>query len=202
MPSACANEIGLRLLAHTRLPLDAPLLDLGAGASSFVGVLLDQGFINLIGVDVSAGALAAQAQQFTASQNDHILWLVDDVTVAQQLRALGTVQLWHDRAMLRLLTLPAQQIAYRHTLDQMTRPTESWVLLSVCRPGGATHVGDMPLQPYEVEQLEAFLGDKYLLLQHCPYTETFPDGTEQPCLYALFQRRNSLPVTPAETGIR
>jgi hypothetical protein len=202
MPSACANEVGLRLLAHTHLPLDAPLLDLGAGTSSFVGVLLDQGFINLIGVDVSAGALAAQAQQFTAPQNDHILWLVDDVTVAQQLQTLGTVRLWHDRAMLRLLTLPTQQTAYRHTLDQMTRPTESWVLLSVCQPGGTTHLGDMPLQPYEVAQLEAFLGEEYLLRQHCPYTETFPDGSEQPCLYALFQRRNPMLATPRNLSVR
>jgi hypothetical protein len=195
MHAACANEVGLRLLQHTRVPLDAPLLDLGAGASSFVDVLLEQGFTNLIGVDVSAGAMATHAQQFTPTQNDHILWLVDDVTCAQRLPTLGTVRLWHDRAMLRVLTLPAQLQAYRHTLNQMTLPTESWVLLSVCLPGGATHLGDMNIQPYEAEQLEAFLGAAYALRQQCRYLEMFPDGSKQPCLYALFQRQILPPIS-------
>ena len=193
-PAACANEVGLRLLQHTRLPLDAPLLDLGAGASSFVDVLLEQGYTNLIGVDVSTAALVAHAQQFTPSQNEHILWLVDDVTRARQLPALETVHLWHDRAMLRVLTLPSQLSAYRRTLDQMTVPAKSWVLLSVCLPDGATRWGDMHVQPYELEQLVAFLGTDYTLHQHCRYTELFPDGRQQPCLYALFQRRARLPT--------
>ncbi|WP_375434361.1 class I SAM-dependent methyltransferase [uncultured Hymenobacter sp.] len=188
--SACANEVALRLLECTRLPLDAPLLDLGAGASSFVDVLLNQGYTNLIGVDVSAGAVAAHARQFTPPQNDHVLWLVDDVTCARQLPALETVQLWHDRAMLRVLTLPTQQLAYRNTLNQMTQRGQSWVLLSVCKPGGATHLGDMSVQPYELEQLVAFMGEDYSLQQECEYTELFPDGTAQPCLYALFRRQN------------
>lgn len=188
--AACANEVGLHLLKQTRLPLDAPLLDLGAGASSFVDVLLDQGFTNLIGVDVSAGALAAHAQHFTLAQNDHILWLVDDVTCAQQLPMLGTISLWHDRAMLRVLTLPTQLHAYRSTLNRMTRPAESWVLLSVCLPNGATHLGDMNVRSYELEQLVDFLGTDYALHQHYRYSEAFPDNSVQPCLYALFQRQS------------
>ena len=185
-----SNEIGLHLLKQTRLPLDAPLLDLGAGASSFVDVLLDEGYTNLIGVDTSAAALVAHTQRFTATQNEHILWLVDDVSRPQQLPALETVHLWHDRAMLRVLTLPVQQQAYRSTLDQLTQPGVSWVLLSVCLPGGATHLGDMSIQPYEIAQLEALLSPNYTLQQQCRYLELFPDGSEYPCMYALFHRQS------------
>ena len=187
-PATCANAVALQLLSHTRLPLDAPLLDLGAGASSFLDVLLEQGYSNLLAVDVSAGAVAAHAQQFTTAQNEHVLWLVDDVTQAQQLPALGPVQLWHDRAMLRVLTLPLHQTAYLRMLDEMTLPGWSYVLLSVCLPGGATQQGDLRVHPYDLEQLATFLGAAYVLEQHYPYQELFADGTEQPCLYTLFRR--------------
>ena len=180
----CANEVGLCLLQQTRLPLDAPLLDLGAGASSFIDVLLKEGYTNLIGVDTSAAALAAHAQRFTAAQNGHILWLIDNVSRPQQLSTLGTVHLWHDRTMLRVLRYPCSV----KRMAQLTRPAESWVLLSVCLPNDATSIGDMSVQPYGATQLKEFLGTNYAVQQQCRYSEVFPNGGQQLCLYALFYR--------------
>ena len=128
-----------------------------------------------------------------------MLWLVDDVTHVRELRALNPILLWHDRSMLPLLRLPAQQAAYHELLGYMVQPGQGWVLLSVPRPGGPTHLGDLPLQPYTLEALVTFLGPDYALQCHRPYEHRLPDGTRLPSLYALFKRQQQ-PATPFRTA--
>ncbi|GGG61723.1 class I SAM-dependent methyltransferase [Hymenobacter glacieicola] len=198
-PVFCANHEALSLLACTHLALDAPILDLGAGASTFLDVLLAQGYTNLIAADLSAAALQAHRQQLAAEQVARVLWLVDDVTHPQELRLLDPILLWHDRAMLPLLGLPAQRQAYRAMLDHMVEPGHGWVLLSVELPGPGPHPGDLPRQPYSLDELVAFLGADYALEQYRQYEQELPSGARVRSLYALFRRRQqtTTPFRPA-----
>jgi hypothetical protein len=190
-----SNQIARQLLALTDLALDAPILDLGAGSSTFLDSLLGEGYTNLIAADTSAAALQAHRQQLSAEQVTHVLWLVDDVTHAQELRTLSPILLWHDRAMLPLLRLPEQQAAYHEVLDYMVLPGQGWVLLSVPLPGEATQAGDLPLQPYQLADLVAFLGSDYTLHAHQAHRPRHPNGTLVASLYGLF-RRNAQTAGP------
>ncbi|SNR80355.1 hypothetical protein [Hymenobacter mucosus] len=183
------NQIASRLLTHAGLPLDAPILDLGSSSASFLDDLLAQGYTNLIAANLSPGALEVHQQQLEPVQAERVLWLVDDVTQARHLPQLGPVLLWHDRAMLRVLTLPVHLTAYRQLLDHMVEPGQGWVMLSVALPGGPLREGDFLAHPYELSQLAAFLGGGYALIDHHPYVHTLPSGELQPNVYALFQRR-------------
>ncbi|TGD77576.1 class I SAM-dependent methyltransferase [Hymenobacter wooponensis] len=186
-PSAdVANEVALELLSQTFLAWDAPLLDLGAGSSSFVPALLSEGYSNVVAVDVSPGALEAQAQQLTPQQRDQVLWVVDDVTQAQHLPWLDPILFWHDRAMLPVLTHPAHQRAYQALLTQMVLPRLGWVLLQVDRPGGGGQRGDMRTQPYTIQQLQSFVGPEFALQAYREYVAQ--EEAPQPRLYALFRR--------------
>jgi hypothetical protein len=187
-PASQTNTVALRLLEHTHLPLDAPILDLGAGNASLLDALLEQGYTNMIAADVSAAALDAHQQILTTEQVQQVLWLVDDVTHPQELRTLSPILLWHDRAMLPLLRLAQQQAAYREILDYMVLPGEGWVLLSAYEPEAAP-TGDMPVQTYSLTQLVAFLGPDYTLHGHQAYMQLQPDSTSQPCRYVLFKRQ-------------
>ncbi|RSK23938.1 class I SAM-dependent methyltransferase [Hymenobacter metallilatus] len=182
------NQEALSLLALTNLPLEVPILDLGAGACTFLNSLLEQGYTNLIAVDVSAVALEEHRRQLSAEQVERVLWLVDDVTHAEELRLLDPILLWHDRAMLSLLGLPEQLHAYRALLDHMVEPGQGWVLLSVEVPVQAPHLGDLSRQPYSLAGLVTFLGADYALQQHREYMQQLPSGAKVPCLYALFKR--------------
>ncbi|RPD49585.1 hypothetical protein DNI29_01930 [Hymenobacter sediminis] len=185
----CVNQEALSLLVLTDLPLEAPILDLGAGISTFLDALLIQGYTNLIAADVSAAALDAHRRQLSAKQVEHVLWLVDDVTHADELRTLSPILLWHDRAMLPLLCLPQQQRAYCEVLDHMVEPGKGWVLLSVDLPGEQASPGDLPRQPYTLADLVALLGSDYVLHEQREYVQELANGVQLPGIYALFRRR-------------
>jgi hypothetical protein len=186
--SDVANQVALDLLSQTFLAWDAPLLDLGAGRSSFVPVLLGEGYTNVVAVDSSAGALEAQAQQLPPEQRDHVLWVVDDVTHPRHLLALDPILFWHDRAMLPVLTHPEHLHAYHALLERMVLPRLGWVLLEVDQAGGAGRRGDLVTRPYTIEQLQAFVGSAFILHAYRAYVA--PDEPQpQPRLYALFRRQ-------------
>ena len=50
--------LSLLLIASAPLPLDAPIIDVGGGASTLVDKLFDEGYTNISVLDVSANALA------------------------------------------------------------------------------------------------------------------------------------------------
>ena len=49
--------LSLQLIESVPLPLDAPIIDVGGGASTLVDKLWDEGFTNISVLDVSASAL-------------------------------------------------------------------------------------------------------------------------------------------------
>jgi hypothetical protein len=185
---AVSNAVALEMLHRTYLSFDAPVLDLGAGSSSFLPVLLAEGFNNVLAVEISASALEAQAQQLPPEKRDRVLWVVDDVTHAEHLPALDPVYLWHDRVMLPVLNRPEHLKAYQDLLEKMVKPREGWVLLNVPRPGDQAHYGNMLLTCYGLQDLQAFMGTSFVLRHSYDFEQVEADGTTRPCLYALFQR--------------
>jgi hypothetical protein len=151
-------------------------------------VLLAEGFNNVLAVEISPGALEAQAQQLSPEQRDRVLWVVDDVTHAVHLPGLDPVFLWHDRVMLPVLSRPEHLKAYRDLMEKMLKPSEGWVLLDVPRPGGKAHRGDLPLTCYGIQELQAFVGASFVLRHSYDFEQVEADGSVQPSLYALFQR--------------
>lgn len=82
------------------LPLDANIIDIGAGDSHFIDVLLDKGYQNIWVLDISEKAIERLKKRLgEKAQNVH--WIVSDVTDFQP-----DVQFdfWHDRAAFHFLT--------------------------------------------------------------------------------------------------
>lgn len=179
-----ANQVALSLLANAPLPLEAPVLTVGSGSCSFLHVLLEEGFTNLLAVDVDAAALAYQARQLPLVDRDKVLWVVEDVLHAQQLPALDPILLWHDRAVWPALEQPAHQAAYKQLLDHMLMPGRGWLLL-----GLAPAKVDVPASPLtHLAQLLTWLGPEYALQKQGTYSGGNEEGVEPLNTYALFRR--------------
>src|SRR5215469_2280359 len=71
-------DTSLMFIADSRLPLDAPLIDVGGGASTLVDHLLDQGYADITVLDISAHALA-KAQARLGAHAHQVRWIVNDV---------------------------------------------------------------------------------------------------------------------------
>lgn len=86
-------ELSLQFIDAIGLRHDAPILDVGAGASFLADALRARGYTDLTLLDLSAHALEAVARRLAPHPVETI---VADVTAWQPSRRYA---LWHDRAM-------------------------------------------------------------------------------------------------------
>src|SRR5437016_198930 len=78
-------ERSLELILATGVPRDAPVLDVGGGASTLVDHLLKQNFSDLTVLDIAVGALAA-ARDRLGPAAARVQWVEADITAYLPLR--------------------------------------------------------------------------------------------------------------------
>jgi len=105
-------------LVRARLHPGEPFIDIGAGASRLVDVLLEEGFGPLTVLDLSDAALAVSRQRLGA-RGDDLAWIEADITTWEPDR---TYAVWHDRAVFHFLTAAEDRAGYARALAQALRP--------------------------------------------------------------------------------
>ncbi len=178
-------EISLKWIDDLHLDPDAPVIDVGGGASTLVDDLLERGFHDLTVLDLSDRALAVARERLghAASQ---VNWIVGDVTEADL--PTDHFRLWHDRAVFHFLVDAGDREKYREKLLR-TLKQEGYFLIGTFDLAGPDHCSGLPVQRYSADEMQAFLGAAFQLLQVCHETHTTPSGVEQRYLYGLFQRK-------------
>src|SRR3990172_723904 len=73
-------EPSIKLLSKCHINEDEPILDVGAGASTFVDHLVNQGFKNIIATDISEIALNKLKERLGMEKASSVRWIVDDIT--------------------------------------------------------------------------------------------------------------------------
>jgi 16S rRNA A1518/A1519 N6-dimethyltransferase RsmA/KsgA/DIM1 with predicted DNA glycosylase/AP lyase activity len=71
-------ETSLRLITDTGMSHDAPLIDVGSGASRLIDHLVTNGFSKITALDISTSALNASKKRLKAKA-EQVTWLVGDV---------------------------------------------------------------------------------------------------------------------------
>ena len=103
-------QTSLRWIKGISLPLDAPLIDVGGGASTLADDLLKAGYRAVTVLDISNEALSS-VQARLGKKAELITWLNDDITSVDL--PTDSFSLWHDRAVFHFLTVVEQQRKYR-----------------------------------------------------------------------------------------
>lgn len=178
-------ERSLQWIGQLGLADDAPIIDIGAGASTLVDDLLELGFTELHALDVSAEALAITRKRLGDKAQD-IEWRVADVTSAELPEA--SFDLWHDRAVFHFLTNEGDRDLYRQTLRHTLRPS-GYLLIGVFSPDAPPKCSGLPVQRYTLEQLEAEFSGDFEMISESSDLHVTPGGVQQPYVYALFRRR-------------
>lgn len=173
----------LRLVEATGVARDAPILDVGAGASRLLARLNEHGYTNLHAVDISESALDAGRDQAGHAAVD-INWIVADVTAAPE---LPVCQIWHDRAVFHFLTEDKDRIGYVQTL-LATLDADGFAIIATFGPRGPTRCSGLPVARYDPESLAAELGAGFRQIAHEYHEHTTPDGRSQQFLYTLSER--------------
>lgn len=177
----------LALIGDCKLPSDATIFNAGAGASTLIECLLNDGFTNLIVNDISASALVELRNSLSTHVNSNIEFIVDDLTNPSELLKLKNVDLWHDRAVLHFFTTQNQQEAYFDLLKKAINKN-GYVILAEFNLEGAKKCCGLEVVNYNENMLKSGLGSDFKLLKAFDYTYTQPSGNTREYVYTLFQR--------------
>ena len=177
-------ERSLALVEKTRVSRDAPIIDVGGGASTLVDRLLDAGYTDLTVLDLAAAAIR-QARVRLADRAHGVDWLVADVTRFEPGRRY---RLWHDRAVLHFLTEAADRERYTDVLRQTLEPG-GHVVIATFGPDGPMRCSGLDIRRYNIDLLKELLGPKFALQSHELENHQTPTGAVQQFLYSCWIRR-------------
>jgi len=168
------------------LDRDAPILDVGAGASTLVDDLLARGFRELTLNDLADTALALARQRLASSPLAlNVRYRVGDITTLDLPDA--HFALWHDRAVFHFLTEPAQRAAYVAQAAHTLRPG-GHLLIATFAADGPERCSGLPVQRYDAATLAAEFAPHFTRIGDAREQHPTPFGTTQSFQYVLLQR--------------
>jgi SAM-dependent methyltransferase len=170
--------LSLSLIRNTGLAHDAPVIDVGGGASILVDCLCDEGYEHVGVLDISGKALA-HARHRLGEKAKTVEWYEEDVTL---FRPPHRFALWHDRAVFHFLTEAADRRKYVETLKHALRPG-GHLILAAFAIGGPTQCSGLDIVQYDAEKLMAELGEDFELIEESNELHMTPANREQQFTY-------------------
>ncbi len=180
-------EPSIKLLSKCNINKDESILDVGAGASTFIDYLIDQGFSNIIAADISEIALNKLKERLGEQKASSVRWIVDDITQPVHVQNLRDIAVWHDRAVLHFLLEEKQQHTYLSILKKVIKKG-GYVIIAAFSLEGAKKCSGLNVKNYDQNMLAGFLGEDFSLLEYFDYTHHMPSGEPRPYIYTLFQK--------------
>ena len=180
-------EPSIKLLSKCHINKDEPILDVGAGASTFIDYLINNGFRNIIAADISEVALNKLKERLGKEKASLVRWIVDDITAPDHIQDLREIAVWHDRAVLHFLLEENEQRIYLTTLKKVIKKG-GYVIIAAFSLKGAKKCSGLDVKNYDQNMLEKFLGEDFTLLEYFDHTYYMPSGKQRPYIYALFQK--------------
>jgi SAM-dependent methyltransferase len=177
-------QTSLTWIEDLSLAADAPLIDVGGGASTLVDDLMDAGYQSITVLDISGKALSL-ARGRLGKRAELVTWLIHDITSADL--PPHHYELWHDRAVFHFLTEPDQQRKYRDNLLKALKPG-GHLIIGTFAPEAPPKCSGLPVQRYSKEQLNDVFGAELELMCHHKEQHITPGGVEQMYIYCLFRR--------------
>lgn len=174
-------RVSLELVQACGRPLDAAILDVGAGASTLVDGLIERGFTDITLLDIAETAFADTRQRL---HDAPVQYLEADVTTWKPARAYD---IWHDRAVFHFLTDRCDRDAYKATVAAAVAPG-GHVLIGTFSPDGPERCSGLPVKRYSAATLvEEFSG---LLTPVGTRAESHitPSGVRQSFVFVRFAR--------------
>ncbi|MDA9983378.1 class I SAM-dependent methyltransferase [Gammaproteobacteria bacterium] len=166
------------------LDADAPIIDVGGGASTLAEDLLHAGYRSITVLDISEKALSSVKARL-GKEVERVTWLECDITSVEL--PTDFYELWHDRAVFHFLTTPEQRRKYRANLVRALKPGGN-LIVSTFAPEAPRKCSGLPVQRYNLKQLENTLGAEFELRQHHNELHITPGGVEQMYLYCHFRK--------------
>lgn len=179
-------RVSLDLIERCELAPDALIADIGCGNSTLIPALLHSGHRNLAAVDISSVALDALRRRLGPGARD-VRFIRDDMAAPDAIFSLGVIDLWHDRAMLHFLTLPADRERYRAAMERAVAPG-GYAIIGEFADNGAEQCSGLPVERYDEDALDRLFGPAFERLEALRYVYTQASGDVRPYVYTRYRR--------------
>lgn len=173
--------LSLRLIEETRIALDAPIIDVGGGASLLVDKLCEKGYSDIGVLDVSASALA-HAKDRLVDKACAVNWYEADVTIFKPPKQFV---LWHDRAVFHFLTSEADRDSYVRVLNKALKPGGHLIIMAFAIDGPVKCSG-LDIVQYDADKMKSTLGPGFELVETGHEMHITPTGNQQKFAYFRF----------------
>ena len=173
--------LSLQYIRRTDVGKSGRIVDIGGGASTLVDRLLDEGFLHITVLDISAGAIAV-ARQRLGLQAAAVAWLEADITQADL--PYHGYDVWHDRAVFHFLTRREDRARYVDAVRKAVRPG-GYVIVATFAADGPTRCSGLEVSRYDPEGLHNEFGKDFKLLDSSYEQHHTPLGMEQKFIYCF-----------------
>jgi ubiquinone/menaquinone biosynthesis C-methylase UbiE len=177
-PEATLSLTLVQRIAPTRAEA---IIDVGAGAATFVDGLLTAGYRHITVLDLSAAALT-QAQRRLGERAHAVQWREADVLTVPL--PIDAFDVWHDRAVFHFLTQAADRRQYVAQVRRALRPG-GFALVATFATDGPSRCSGLEVARYSPNSLHAEFGTDFRLLSSDRQTHITPWGAKQPFTYCL-----------------
>ncbi len=177
-----APTLSLLLISRAGLSLDAPIIDVGGGASLLVDKLCDAAYSNISVLDVSGSALS-HARKRLGHKEKAVHWYEEDVT---RFKPPHRFALWHDRAVFHFLTDRSDRESYVNAVRRALEPGGHLIVMAFALDGPARCSG-LDIVQYDADKLTAELGEGFELEETGHEVHLTPAGNQQKFAYFRFR---------------
>ncbi len=177
-------RLSLELIRAAAPAAGGRVIDVGGGASLLTDRLLDLAFERLAVLDIAESALKA-ARSRLGTRAGLVQWIAADVT---EIQAVGTFDVWHDRAVFHFLTDPADRRKYVD-LARRTLPELGHLIIASFDDDGPTRCSGLEVCRYNAASMAEELGEGFSLVKEARETHFTPWNASQTFFYGVFRRR-------------
>ena len=174
----------LAFLDEERLPLDAGIIDVGGGASTFVDDLLARGYRNVTVLDLSQKAIDT-ARARLGKAGEAVRWIVGDITQTELPAA--AYDFWHDRAVFHFLRDEDARRRYVAAVRRALKPG-GHILVATFGPEGPERCSGLDVVRYDADQLHDEFGGEFEKVASAVEVHKTPWGSEQQFVYCYCRR--------------
>jgi hypothetical protein len=178
--------VSMTLLAGLALESDAPIIDIGGGASHLARVLLAHGFTDVSVLDVSAVALDQQRDTGRCPALPELLH--EDVL---QWTPSRRYVVWHDRAVFHFLTQATDRARYVDRVRDAVVPG-GFVVVGTFAADGPDSCSGLPVCRYTEPELVGEFGPGFEEIASRREVHHTPAGGVQPFTWVVLRKHTDL----------
>jgi ubiquinone/menaquinone biosynthesis C-methylase UbiE len=175
-------KTSIDLIKATGLGKDARIIDIGAGDSMLIDLLLEEGYTNIYALDISHHALE-RAKKRLGSKADQVHWVVSDIT---EFESNVQFDFWHDRAAFHFLTEEADIEKY---LKIATKAVKGYLSIGTFSPSGPKKCSNLEIKQYSGGDLKEIFAKYFENINCFEESHTTPSGNNQDFTFCLFKKK-------------